>query len=97
MNGTALAKMMLSEKRWPWRSPKQRNPILAALATQLLVGGVLSAVLAASDRIRSPLVAFVSGVAAPLILERLMIGALAAIGIAAHGESGPKGGSGDGG
>ncbi|NYH54558.1 hypothetical protein HNR06_004147 [Nocardiopsis arvandica] len=61
-------------RNWPWRAPgaPPAFPLLVSVVLRLSVGTVLAMALGGSDQIAGEIGAFVSGVAAPVIIERIL-------------------------
>jgi len=72
LNLSAMMRPTGSDRRWrrPWRRRSERPWVAAAVGLRLFVGGALAAALGASGQLPTPLGAFLSGLAAPLIVAR---------------------------
>ncbi|GAA4900370.1 hypothetical protein HNR25_003799 [Streptomonospora salina] len=59
---------------WPWRAPGAPSafPLLVSIVLRLGVGTVLAMALGGSDQVSGQIGAFVSGVAAPVFIERIL-------------------------
>lgn len=71
-DGSKLANVMLTSKRWPWSNPRQRWPLFVALAIRAGAGAAVSCVVAAQSIMNwsdQPLVLFCLGLSAPTVVQ----------------------------
>jgi hypothetical protein len=71
-DGSKIAGVMLSSKRWPWSKPAQRAPFVVGLFIRGGCAAALSAVVAAQAVVGwsdQPLALFVLGLSAPSVVQ----------------------------
>ncbi|MGC4755656.1 hypothetical protein [Micromonospora trifolii] len=72
-DGTKLAGTMINKKSWPWKTSKQRTPILVAITIRVGCAAAVSGVFAAQHIAgwsNQPVALFLIGVAAPSVVQQ---------------------------
>jgi len=84
IDGLEIAEKMTEKKSYPWRSKRQRNPLLVAIMIRAASAAVLTAMLSAGGSITSELSALMSGVSTPVIFRRLASTVISTLPVAAE-------------